>query len=165
MEKKSISDIIQDWKVFVLPPQGYPRYKEREGYLLVLFNELRKEGYRRSDMNSFVKSKIEDRLFFSGTKNKKKNEIKKSIEDQINSCISLVFGEFEIKEEKIEFNKVSIPQININEIIQDAHKEDDIKKEAASKRKERREAVISERKLDLIKNRFKIRFGEDGDLE
>ena len=165
MERKSLNDIFIDWKTHVLQPEGYPKYKERLAFLIVLFEEVKKNGYSRQEANShLLKSRIEDRLFYKETKHQKKNEIKKSILDQIEIAISRSYGSFgtdvsEIKEEKKLLN------IDLDSIIKKVQDEELESTPSPVPRKELRDFEISEERTEEILNKFNWRVGCDEDLD
>ena len=163
MEKKTINEIISDWKAHSLPDKGYPSHSDRFLYLNQLFNEIRRYGFSRSEASSqSVANKILERLIAKTAKADIKKSLNQSISEQIERAISITYGSFssvstEVPEkiiQKIENTVLTLP---------DKKDIDIIKEEAASR--EKTVKYLSEEKRKELMRQFKFRTGCDEDLE
>lgn len=165
MDKKTINEIISDWKTHSLPDKGYPSHGDRFLYLNQLFEEIRKYGFSRSEASSqSVANKILERLIAKTAKNDIKKSLNQTISDQIERAISMVYGSFSsVSVESVEKNI----QRNENVPLTLGEKKD-IDKETPNIMPPQREKTVkylSEDKRKELMRQFKFRTGCDEDLE
>lgn len=165
MEKKTISEIISDWKTHSLPSKGYPSHGDRAIFLNQLFEEIRKYGFSRSEASSqSIANKILERLIAKTAKPDIKKSLNAAITDQIERAISMVYGSFavslkEIPEQNIKpKEEIGLTSLEIKDIVKEAPI-------LQPPPKERTVKYLSEEKRTEIMKQFKFRTGCDEDLE
>lgn len=164
MEKKTINEIISDWKTHSLPSKGYPSHSDRAQYLTQLFEEISRYGFSRTEASSqMVTGKILERLIAKTAKNDIKKSLNSSITEQIERAISIVYGSFasQAKEKVLVLRDEKEETFNISE------KNEDINKDNPPVRPKKEKTVrhlSDDKKAELLKQ-FKFRTGFDEDLD